>query len=113
MDQLPPSLPAPKTRRKYSREFKTKVLKECQEPGSSTAGVARRYGLNANLIHKWRRHFEKQGTDSFIALPAPAEKTTPSAVSGTIRLELPNGAVVHWPADRMMESVPWLKALQS
>lgn len=89
------------------------VLKACQEPGNTTAGVAQRHGLNANLIHKWRRQLEKQGADAFIPLPATTGKTVSSVRPDTIRLELPNGAVAHWPSDRMMESIPWLKALQS
>ena len=37
MDQLAPSLPTPKTRRKYTPEFKAMILKACKEPGNSVA----------------------------------------------------------------------------
>ena len=29
----------------------------------------------------------------------------------TVRIELPNCAVIHWPADRMRDSIVWLKAM--
>mgnify|MGYP001357481015 CR=1 FL=1 len=39
-----------KTRRRDSRVFKEQVLAECREPGASIAAVARRHGLNDNLV---------------------------------------------------------------
>jgi len=30
-------------------------LAACEEPGASVAAVAQAHGLNANLVHKWRR----------------------------------------------------------
>ena len=72
MDSLASPPQVPKTRRKHSHAFKAMVVKACSEPGNSTAGVAQKYQLNANLIHKWRRDFERQPTEHFISLPAPA-----------------------------------------
>ena len=43
------------TRRRHGDELKAKVLAECEEPGASVAAVAQSHGLNANLVHKWRR----------------------------------------------------------
>ncbi|MFO1217408.1 MAG: transposase [Burkholderiaceae bacterium] len=42
-------------RRRHSDALKAKVLIECDEPGASVAAVAQSHGLNANLVHKWRR----------------------------------------------------------
>src|SRR5438093_6671865 len=42
-------------RRRHGAELKAKVLAECDEPGASVAAVAQSHGLNANLVHKWRR----------------------------------------------------------
>ena len=42
-------------RRRHGAELKAKVLAECEEPGASVAAVAQSHGLNANLVHKWRR----------------------------------------------------------
>jgi transposase len=35
--------------------LKRRVLDECRQPGASVAQVALSHGLNANLVHKWRR----------------------------------------------------------
>ena len=43
------------SRRRHSAELKDKVLAACEEPGASVAAVAQVHGLNANLVHKWRR----------------------------------------------------------
>lgn len=40
-------------RRVHVAEFKSKVLAECREPGTSVAAVALANGLNANLVRKW------------------------------------------------------------
>lgn len=45
----------PATRRRHSVELKATVLADCNEPGASVAAVARAHGLNANLVHRWRR----------------------------------------------------------
>lgn len=42
-------------RRRYSLAFKKQVLAEASAPGVSVSAVARRHGLNANLVFNWRR----------------------------------------------------------
>lgn len=44
-------------RRRYSDRFKQQIVAEASEAGVSAASVARRHGLNANLIFNWRRRF--------------------------------------------------------
>jgi len=41
-------------RRNHALELKKAVLDECRT-GASVASVAMAHGLNANLVHKWRR----------------------------------------------------------
>ena len=41
-------------RRSYSKAFKRRVVAETLEPGASVAAVARRHGLNANMMFLWR-----------------------------------------------------------
>ncbi|MCW5230836.1 transposase [Verminephrobacter eiseniae] len=36
-------------------EFKQQILSECAEPGASLARIALSHGINANVVHKWRR----------------------------------------------------------
>ena len=38
-----------------SPELKAMVLAECERPGASVANVAMAHGVNANLVHGWRR----------------------------------------------------------
>ena len=42
-------------RRRYSQAFKRQVVGETLEAGVSVAAVARRHGLNANMLFTWRR----------------------------------------------------------
>ena len=43
------------TRRRYSAEFKAQILDECSQPAASVSSVALLHGINANVVHKWRR----------------------------------------------------------
>ena len=54
----PSQSPIRKTRRSYTKEFKARVVSECQGDGKSIAQVALEHQINANLIHKWRRQIE-------------------------------------------------------
>ncbi|WP_299790224.1 transposase [Ramlibacter sp.] len=44
-----------RTRRRHGTELKAQVLGECAQPGASVASVAMSHGINANVVHKWRR----------------------------------------------------------
>ena len=44
-----------KTRRRYCAELKQQILAQCTEPGASVASIALSHGINANVVHKWRR----------------------------------------------------------
>ena len=53
-------------RRQYSLTFKREVLAEAAKPGVTVASVARRHGLNANLIFNWRRRFGASSAAAFV-----------------------------------------------
>ena len=108
MDQLVSQSPVVKRRRRYSPEFKQRLVEASKAPGQSVASVAREYGINANQLHRWRREFELTGPVDFVRLPVASARC---AVSDTVRIELPGGIAVHWPVNRMSESAVWLKAL--
>ena len=104
----PHPLPQPvsKTRRTHSPAFKAQVLRECRTPGTSVAAVARRHGLNANLIHKWKQAGVPAAPSAgFIAVPLPA-----SSSGSTVLFELDH-LKVHWPLSEIERAVPWLQAL--
>ena len=44
-----------RTRRRYSRELKAQIVAECDVPGASVAKVAMSHGINANIVHGWRK----------------------------------------------------------
>lgn len=44
-----------RTRRRHSPELKAKILAECDQPDASVAKVAMSHGINANIVHSWRK----------------------------------------------------------
>ena len=46
-----------KGRLNYDAGFKQQLAKASCEPGVSIAGLALEHGLNANMLHKWRREY--------------------------------------------------------
>lgn len=42
-------------RRRYSHELKAQILAECEVHGVSVAKVALAHGINANMVHGWRK----------------------------------------------------------
>jgi transposase len=44
-----------RSRRSWSRDEKRQIVNETFRSGASVANVARRYGLNANLVFNWRK----------------------------------------------------------
>ena len=59
-------------RRRHSKLLKAQVLAECSEPGASVAAIAQAHGLNANLVHKWRRA-PRRSSQVPLAAPKPAQ----------------------------------------
>lgn len=59
-------------RRTWSLEERQRIVGEALEPGSSVAAVARRHGLNANLVFKWIRRAREGWLDRRCA---PAKET--------------------------------------
>lgn len=104
-------------RRRHGAELKRRVLAECAEPGASVAAVALAHGLNANLVHKWRRGVTgelqaaaQQAGDVFVPVAlAPA-----AAAPAEIRIELRRGALavnVSWPLGASTECAGWLREI--
>ena len=70
----------PRARRVHDAQLKSKVLAECSQPGASVSAVALAHGLNANLVHKWRRGIGLQRSGLKLDLPARAAlASTPRA----------------------------------
>ena len=116
------------SRRRHSGELKTRVLAACAEPGASVAAVAQAHGLNANLVHKWRRgcgvtsltralpvRSAVAASAGFVALALPsgtaASGQTHAAPAADIRIEWRRGSAaiaVSWPVSAAPECARWL-----
>jgi len=69
-------------RRRHPAELKNKVLAACEQPGASVAAVAQAHGLNANLVHKWRRDRDARRSSSAVDVKptkVAAELSLPAA----------------------------------
>lgn len=79
-------------RRYWKKEAKRRIVAESFEEGASVAEVARRYGLNANLVFTWRRQFaEAAAAEAQAILPvtiAPPPLALPAAPTATGRIEI-------------------------
>jgi len=53
-----------KIRRTYTREFKLKVLREC-ENGKGKAQLSREHGLHPSLISRWEKEFREDPERAF------------------------------------------------
>lgn len=70
-----------KRRRRFTEEFKRRVVAETLSGEHSVAGVALRHGLNNNLVFTWRRK-QLRALAGVTAMPAkllPVTITEPSA----------------------------------
>ena len=104
-------------RRRHSAELKAQVLSECAQPGVSVASVALSHGINANIVHKWRRLAHAHAgaaplpVASFVPVALPAAAC---AVAADIRMELRRGATsmtIIWPASAAADCAAWMREL--
>jgi len=105
--------------RRYSRAMKAQVLAECDAPGASVAKVAMSHGINANVVHGWRKLAREA---SEVAVAGPRE-FVPVALEGAgmvccsergIEVELRRGAVtmkLTWPLSAMADFAAWTREL--
>ena len=117
---LPSTSQAPIRRRRFTAEFKARIVADCQQPGASVARIALDHGLNANLVHKWIRAVRKQDITPTppaflpIALPAQPPQPQTSGIGESIRVEIPHASgsvVVNWPMADGDRCLRWLQDL--
>ena len=110
-----------RVRRKHANDLKKAVLDECRV-GVSVASVAMTHGINANLVHKWRRlaqgKLAAQAASStpaltFIPLVIASPTAQPLVVEmRELRIELRRGAInatVIWPMSGAAECAAWMR----
>ena len=112
----------PVRRRRFSPDFKHKIVGSCKEPGASVARIAREHDLNANLVHKWIRQARTNTlpavTPAFVALPVnSAQALRPSSGSEAderVQLEIPfrqQSIKVSWPVSQSDRCLALLREL--
>ena len=118
-------------RRRHSAQLKALVLQQCAAPGASIARVAMSHGVNANVVHGWRKLArEREGA----ALPPPSPTTLPAKTAASvpqfvsvsmaqttsppapvdIQIELRRGAAamkITWPIAAAAECAAWMREL--
>jgi len=85
------------TRRSWSREQKQAIVAEVEVPGASLSQVARRHGVHASLLFRWRRDLRAtaatpaSGTDNGVPAAAspPARGTAPAPAQHFVPIMLP------------------------
>ena len=118
-------------RRRHSAELKALVLEQCAAPGASVAKVAMSHGVNANIVHGWRKLArEREGAamsrPSPTTLPAQTAASVPQFLPVTmaqttstpapvdIQIELRRGAAamkITWPIAAAAECAAWMREL--
>ncbi|RYG56628.1 MAG: IS66 family insertion sequence hypothetical protein [Alphaproteobacteria bacterium] len=106
------------SRRRHGAALKAQVFAECAQPHASVASIALAHGLNANLVHKWRRLAGKSQASTpscaleFVALPLAAHAQTPATAASDIAIELRRGAItlkVTWPMSGAASCAAWVR----
>lgn len=106
-----------RNRRRYSRELKEQIVAECEAPGASVAKVALSHGINANIVHGWRKLAGR--VQPAVARPEFVPVAVPPMVQANgddrkVELELRRGSVtikVLWPMDAAAELAAFTREL--
>ena len=127
-----------RTHRTYTSQFKAELVAMCHKPGASIAAVALQHGMNANLLHRWRKewaqglHRMEDGITTTVATPqtpafipielssaaSTAASEQPCVASSTpaadIRIECQRpgmSVTVRWPLSGAAECAQMLREL--
>ena len=106
-----------KRRRRYGQELKTQILAECEQPGASVAQVAMAHGINANIVHGWRklaRQADAVGAPVRFVPVTVAPACREPVDERSIEVELRRGSItikLSWPMSAAMELSAWMREL--
>lgn len=104
-------------RRRYGAELKAQILAECDRPGASVAKLTMARGINANIVHGWRK-LARQGQPA----EAPAPQFVPVTVAAAVPMAEQRGIEVEfrrgpatirltWPPGASSDLANWLREL--
>ena len=106
-------------RRRYGLELKARILAECDVAGASVAKVAMSHGINANIVHGWRKlaRQTEAGADvvqrEFVPV-AVAPASDVRACDERIEVELRRGPLtmkIVWPMSAAADLAAWTREL--
>ena len=118
-------------RRRHSAELKALVLRQCAAPGASVAKVAMSHGVNANVVHGWRKLARERDGIALVPpssatlsakmaasvpqfLPVSVMQATSPPAPSDIQIELRRGATamkITWPITAAAECAVWMREL--
>ena len=106
-------------RRRYSSQLKAQILAECEAPGASVARVAISHGINANVVHGWRKLARRGEAEMGVVqrefVPVAVALTSEVRVGAQcIEVELRRGALtmkMAWPMSAAAELAAWTREL--
>lgn len=104
-------------RSRYSNELKSQILAECDVPDASVAKVAMSHGINANIVHGWRKLARAAQAaltrPEFVPVAVAASPPVHTREQG-IEVELRRGAVtikLLWPISQATQLVAFTREL--
>ena len=104
-------------RRRYSPEVKAQILAECDAPGASVAKVAMAHGINANIVHGWRKLAREAWAPPVARqefVPVTIAPAPPVAYERNVDVELRLGATtikLSWPLSAAGDLTSWMREL--
>ena len=106
-----------KRRRRYDAALKAQIVAECDEPGASVANVAMAHGINANIVHGWRklaRQADATGAPVRFVPVTVAPACREPVDERSIEVELRRGSItikLNWPVSAAMDLSAWMREL--
>lgn len=104
--------------RAYPAEFKARLIAESEQTGASVAKVTLAHGLNANMLHTWRREARGSGgsagrTTEFVPLSLPMAAPVASHGGGHPHRAAPRGHEYCsvWPVEAADACAAWVREL--
>jgi transposase len=116
-----------RVRRNHTPALKAQILAECAAPGASVARVAMAHGINANIVHGWRKLAREQAlarTSAPVATPVSSSVVAPTfvplaieamrAADDRIQVEVRRGGLsmtIAWPRSAAADLAVWTREL--
>ena len=106
-----------KRRRRYDAALKAQIVAECVQPGASVANVAMAHGINANIVHGWRklaRQADAAGAPVRFVPVTVAPACREPVDERSIEVELRRGSItikLSWPMSAAMDLSAWMREL--